>query len=571
MTIELRKPLNKLMNMGYGGRTDNNIFIFRVVSTIPMEQKLLKDVVTTHIKNEINILGQNSPKYAELLNGINSLKESPIVFFKEEKDIVPLNNRETEVFYTQFIVDGSSIIKNDNFFYNYLSCLYRSSGGNINPHAPLGDIVYQICEHSMANKNKTAMIISSNTELNSLASSKFDDIKNNIVLMSKVDLDKKYNRNSLVKIHIECYSSLVEAFKNKTKNTYSICCFNNKYPIFTFIIPKDRGNGNVMFSPCYTSNIYMDFYKDMIIFYDGEKAKHSVEPYLSRLNDLGIRMLDILQFSATKDLFFTEMYNDHEQLKKLVLHFINKNKLFPSRSSINVRSNIRLEGNILYLPKKNMKKKIANIKIDYINSFFGEAVIPVDDNNIQDRALNLVMECMEHNLRRENIVDIVKEYKKCMIDMETREDDVLSQWFEYCTRSIRNTDDRIVQAYVTMKNNLEKEYKEIGSYLNCYDFSKCMAIPKVSMDKKLKENYYKTLHIEPKSIIIKSINNKKINPIQEVQPTIRIMMANSGRRQSYFSWDFPLNKFLNIQTNTLDLCYNKMKGEVNRVKTQNRR
>lgn len=571
MTIELRKPLNKLMSIGYGGRTDNNIFIFRVVSTIPMEQKLLKDVVTTHIKNEINILGQNSPRYTELLDGINSLKESPIVFFKEEKDIVLLNNRETEVFYTQFIVDSSNIIKNDNFFSNYLSCLYRCSGGNVNPHAPLGDIVYQICEHSMTSKNRTATIVSSNTELNSLASSKFDDIKNNIVLMSKVDLDKKYNRNSLVKIHIECYSSLVEAFKNKTKNTYSICCFNNKYPTFTFIILKDRGNGSIAFSPCYASDVYMDFYKDMIIFYDGEKAKHSVEPYLSRLNDLGIRMLDILQFSATKDLFFSEMYNEHEQLKKLVLHFVNKNKLFPSRSSINVRNNVCLEGNILYLPKKNMKKKIAGIKINYINSFFGEAVIPVDNNNIQDRALNLIIECIEHNLRRENIVDIVKEYKKCMIDMETKEDDVLSQWFEYCTRSIRNTDDRIVQAYVIMKNNLEKEYREIGTYLNCYDFSKCMAIPKVSMDKKLKENYYKTLHIEPKSITIKSINNKKINPIQEIQPTIRIMIANNGRRQSYFSWDFPLNKFLNVQTNTLDLYYNKMKGEVNHVKTQNRR
>ena len=160
------------------------------------------------------------------------------------------------------------------------------------------------------------------------------------------------------------------------------------------------------------------------------------------------------------------------------------------------------------------------------------------------------------------------EYKATMFESLEAQEDVLAKWFSYCTRSSKNTDDGIIRAYMKMKTNLEKEYKEIGSYLNCYDFSKCTAVPRLEMDKKLRENCYKSLHIEPKNVIIKSINNKKINPINELRPTVRFMITAKG---ACAIGEMPLNKYYDAKTNSIILNYNKMKGEVIRDKIKNRR
>ena len=65
--------------------------------------------------------------------------------------------------------------------------------------------------------------------------------------------------------------------------------------------------------------------------------------------------------------------------------------------------------------------------------------------------------------------------------------DTLSEWFKYCTRTSKQNDDNIVKAYEKMKKDLEREYKELGTYLNHYDFSKCMPIPRILTDEKIIE------------------------------------------------------------------------------------
>lgn len=571
MTIELKKPFCKLFGDHYG-HVNSGIFLLRVATTIPVDIELTKDIVFGHMINEVSNANANNvgaDRQEQLKDAIRVLKESPIVYHKLIEKTLDTN----KVFYYQMIINASDNPKwTDRFCYTYVNYIYRhSEGRRINAIAPLGDVVYQFGEVTVANNyNKGTTILSSNSDLNTLGTESFADIQTNIALLTEVDTDKQYNRNSIVKAYVHCYDCITEAIEKKDKKTYSITCLNEMYPTLVFILPHGNQHGNTYFKPCYTGNINIEFYKDLLIFYDGARVRESVEPYLDRFVAAKIKMLNLLQFVATKDLFFGEMYNDNNQIRKLVLHFINKDKIFMSRSQMGVRGNTRLEGGILYTPRKGMKKKLAQLRLGFSGSFFGEAVVPVDNNNSQDRALRLIVEIIEKNLSQANITDVVTEYKKCFMDsLDQQEDDILSEWFEYCTRNMRNTDDRIVQAYVNMKRNLEKEYKEIGSYLNCYDFSRCSAIPRVSMDKKLKENYYKTLHVEPKSIIIKSINNKKINPITEIQPTMTVMMVGKGKR--FVSHDFPLNKFINTQRNSLDLCYNEMKGEVNRAKTENRR
>ena len=96
-----------------------------------------------------------------------------------------------------------------------------------------------------------------------------------------------------------------------------------------------------------------------------------------------------------------------------------------------------------------------------------------------------------------------------------------------------------------------------------------MPIPRIKTDEKMVENYYKSLHIEPKTVIINSINNRNIKSIQEVQPTVSFMFID--KRGRLLKGDYSINKFYNNKTNEVELLYNKLKGEVSRDKTQNRR
>lgn len=578
MTIEIRKPFNKLFGNDYGVSYSTGIYVFRVATTIPMNVELAKNVILNHMRNEINNATNNNMREERkqvLLSSIDKIDRGQIIFFKQEMDNIYVEETVTPLNYYQFVIGNVEDMDGElsNVFYNYINNVYRQYEGNrLTAIVPLGDIVYQFAELSVNNgRNKPTTIKSSNEALNDKAIKKFTSLQNNIALSIFVDTDKQYNRNSIVKAKVQCYDNILEAFENKTKNTYNITCINDIYPSFTFILPRSNNYGNTYFSPCYTGNIKIDFYKDMLISYDGIKSRNAITPFLERLYNANIRMLDLIQFALTKDLFYGELYSDRTSVNKLVLRFINNNKVFMSKSNINVRGTSKVDGIILFLPKKGSKKCTASLRINYTSSPYGEAVIPVDNDNdaIQKKALDIIVSCIENNKRGSSVVDLIQEYKNCFGEVNTKKDDILSEWFEYCTKSIQNTDDRIIKAYLTMKKNLEKEYKEIGSYLNCYDFSRCSAIPKVSMDKKLKQNYYKTLHVEPKSIIIKSINNKKINPITDIQPTIKVMMTD--RRKGYMACDFPLSKFIDTQANLLDLSYIKLKGEVNRVKTQNRR
>ena len=64
-----------------------------------------------------------------------------------------------------------------------------------------------------------------------------------------------------------------------------------------------------------------------------------------------------------------------------------------------------------------------------------------------------------------------------------------------------------------MKRALERVYKELGTYLSHYDFSKCMPIPEIKTDEKMVENYYKSFTHRTKTVIINSINNRNIKSI----------------------------------------------------------
>ena len=120
-----------------------------------------------------------------------------------------------------------------------------------------------------------------------------------------------------------------------------------------------------------------------------------------------------------------------------------------------------------------------------------------------------------------------------------------------------------------MKLNLLREYKALEDYMGSYDFSRVTPVPKIILDKKTKENYYKSLHILAKNIKINNVNNKKIKEINKTQAMVDLMYVNNN--ETIIKGSYPLIKYYNPTSNTLEFNYNKMKGELIHDKVKNRR
>lgn len=541
------------------------LYLFRVVSAIPMTEDVVKNAVITKLEAELDAAAVNgaiaNDKKEALKAEWSLLREGQCRRFKEKK----FTHLDRDIYSYQYVLQVAQPRTRGGVLVDIIRNVYR--GWNIEDskvYCPTTDIAYQVIELGTdANK----LLLTSSSEFNNFIAKKILTPEHNITLMTIVDTQKTYNRNSIAKVRYELYDNMVEAFEHKVNGTFTISDFSMICPPLRFIQVRNKQNGAYYFHTDYKTNPKLEFVDGVAVFWDGKKSRDLVMPYIPKFAEKDITMVNILQFSETKDFFFGDMRNSNINSRKVILHFMNRNKLFISSCDLRLRSN-RIEGHILCSPKQGNKRKSYNFSVQSGSGYVGELIIPVDEKNSQEKAMEHAFNLIYRRLSGEDMTQDFAEYKNILFDMTVQEEDILSEWFSYCTKSMRKTDDSIVRTYITMKTNLEREYKEIGNYLNCYDFSKCQPIPRVVADKKLLENYYKTLQIEPRNIIIKSINNKKIKPISEIQPTIRFMVIND---KFYRTGEFPLNRCYNVRTNEIELYYNKLKGEITHVKTQDRR
>lgn len=575
MILERKVPINS-----YGSRTSIEGFImFRLATKLPMNVETARDAIINHIEGEVRTAHNNgsfsASKFELYMSELEYMKTLPIIYSKE----TTYPYTEGNVHYVQMLLSLDKVENTTERAHPFLSdivsallgAVYGGYGGYVNARCPLQDFTYEVANVKFGHRGYSVRV-GSDPEFTQYVYKHINVPKNNIVVMQTTNTLKSYSRNSLMKIQYVVCNDIAHAINQRTNNTYMISAYDGAYGTLTFGTLRQQPTGAYQIDMMYKNKITAFWYKDMLVCYDGEKSLECVRPYFQEWEAGGIRQVDILQFCSNKDFFYQEdIANEYIHVNKLVLHFVNRDKLFPSRSGITYR-NGGLGGQIYYQPAKGRKITSLNLALRSLNQqYFGEFVIPVDQTDRHVDALKHAALMISGKLHPGADIDInmaFADYKTALIGVSKNEEDVLAKWFSYCTKSTKSTDDGIIRAYTKMKTNLEKEYKEISSYLNCYDFSKCMPVPRIEMDKKLRENCYKSLHVESKNVIINSINNKRINPINEMRPTVKFMVLTKG---NCVIGEMPINKYYDAKTNSISLNYNKMKGEVIRDKIKNRR
>lgn len=577
MILERKVAINQ-----YGSRHSvEGLILFRVASRLPMSAQIAKDAVVNHIKGELQAAyaagNFNENKKNIYDQDMSILASLPIVYDKQQV----FSHPEGDIYYTQLLLDLSAVYNPTVTPSSYsilpdlvsglLGAVYGGYGMSIHPRCPLPDFTYEIANVKFTVRNP----VLKSAEGNAFNQYVYNNIivpRNNIAISQEANVAKSYNRNSVIKLLYRVYDNIVDAINDRKSGTFSICAYDGVYGTLSLGNMNEMGNGVYRVNIMYGSKFMALWHNDMLVCYDGQKSLECVRPFFEEWSTSGIKQLDILQFCSNRDFFYQEdMNNDCVRINKTILHFLSRDRLFLSRSNIAYR-NGGIGGQIYYQPAKGRKISGINLALKAFNqsNYFAEFIVPVGQKEEHLIALDRICKLIRAKVDPHSNIDVnlaFAEYKSTMFETVEAQDDVLAKWFSYCTKSSKTTDDGIIRAYIKMKANLEKEYKEIGSYLNCYDFSKCAAVPRLEMDKKLRENCYKSLHVEPKNVIIKSINNKKINPINEMRPTVKFMVTAKG---ICAIGEMPLNRYYDAKTNSILLNYNKMKGEVIRDKIKNR-
>lgn len=557
---------------------EGNWFIIRACSSIEMTDANCFHSVIDNLKSNLSNFCKNGNASNEYEQGL-----MPQLDYLRTYDIFTskIEQVEENYYYYQIVIHGD-VDKAPNTVYG--RSLFKGNGlsdlaGNLSSNNRHGYCFVSIFPYSISSLNLVRAqspycLIPPNFlghEADILKSKMLGD-RDTLALKINTDINKQYTSNSIVKVDLTFYPSIKEALEDKNSNTLFINQLTRQSTKFVFGQLKTRDYRIFNINISYRNTIKVQYYNNMTIYYDGDKAYQAVIPYLDKLENLGITILDVLQYSINKDLYYCDLMDYNNHAKKLILNFINRERIVPGKSRMRYQDPGNL-GNICVDLKKGIKKCYRDLTIRN-SSFVGSLIVPVDNKeNIVSQSMDSIIDMLDTTFKASHGYDHLKmepflTYKNLLFPTAEKEDDILSQWFAYCTKATKNTDDNIVKAYQNMKENLIQEYNVLSTYMKQYDFSKCLPIPTIQMDKKLKENYYKSLHIEPKTDIIKSIKNQRINPIKETKVMINFMVSERGNIRVQA---LDLMDYYNTTMNNIMLSYIKLKGDAAHAKTKNRR
>lgn len=582
---EMKMTFDKFFRDSY---VSKGMFVIRFASKLEMTPSRVVDAVHSHLVNEVNARMRNNgntpAEIEEIKQSVDFALDNPIIAVSTKTFTIDADT----IYYYQIVLDTTRLMIEttrpamraaslERHLYDYVFHSYDRNW--LLPTITTTDFIYSISNVDTIDVPPLKICNQDETLL------KARDIifkpENDMAFAFEADTTKSYNRHAVLKYTIKVYQDLADAFEEKTKKTLVINQMDSYYGRMLFVNTRCDRNGADTIVPIYDNKPKMEWYKDMAIFYDGDKSFNSMRPYFDLCHKIGIKQLNILQFCGNKDFFYQEFNNTGIPIKKAVFIFINTNRIAPHRSNINV-SRGGISGSISYSPAKGRRTTIdtnlsSGMRIG--SNYYGTFVVPVSHDGDCSKGLEALAEIMDnlynyielgHGHNMDNTAAGIK-YKAALFgEDQAAEPDTLSEWFKYCTRASRQNDNGIILAYEKMKLSLEKEYNDLKKYLDHYDFSKCLPVPVIRPDEKMIKNYYKSLHIEPQNVIMNSVNNKKIDAFEEIKPIVTFMIINQSRG-IIKNRQYDLSKFYNAKDNSITFDYNKMRGEVNRDKTQNRR
>lgn len=378
---------------------------------------------------------------------------------------------------------------------------------------------------------------------------------------------KEYTHNSIVKVIYKIYDDVLDSINIHEPGALSLLLLGGTPgPIYygRYELKNRRvrlSNTNKYVYKPYGSKYRAAKIGNKLVYYDGARAFDSFKDKIGEWDER-IQIVVLMQYHG---LEYAPFLDNGANRQKVIIRFLNPKDYTFDRQ--NMCMNGTDVGEISGRVWNHRKAQHYSIRFDFrsgesYNPAF-EGIVPFGEKAGQ------VIDAIDALIKTRGR-DNFSNYIDALIDIPAvkEEEDILTAWFTSCVKTKKHNDDNVLRAYRMMKLNLLREYKALEDYMGSYDFSRVTPVPKIILDKKTKENYYKSLHILAKNIKINNVNNKKIKEINKTQAMVDLMYVNNN--ETIIKGSYPLIKYYNPTSNTLEFNYNKMKGELIHDKVKNR-
>lgn len=156
-------------------------------------------------------------------------------------------------------------------------------------------------------------------------------------------------------------------------------------------------------------------------------------------------------------------------------------------------------------------------------------------------------------------------YNYCLLGKEKEEelhgDDVLDTWFSSCVSNSYKEQEQLKQAYINLKKNLEREYKETTLYLKNTDLSKMKPIPSLTLSKDIHRNVEKHISFRMDERKFSQLNGRHLTKtITDVTPVINWVLKRTKHEPMFIVTR--MEDFYDTKNNCLNLNGEKARQQI---------
>jgi len=314
----------------------------------------------------------------------------------------------------------------------------------------------------------------------------------------------------------------------------------------------------------YNNQLHAVLYNQTLIIYDNEKSYNSIK---DKMNDALINRYDTIILNhygvlASKRNIYRlitssygyEMRGTNESRNSLTLMMISRDRI---KNPTLRRGTSHFDGTVSLFSKNNKSMGQAMFMI-HSTVTYGEInfyIIPYAVNEtIHEKATEILSQWVStgsSELRNQLKEQYVNE---CLSEPSEVTDDAMSEWFKACTQNAANDEERLKLAYLDLKANLLKEYKDIGAFLATQSFNNKQPIPAIKLGEGLDRSTNGKIAFDLYSKIYNEMHGIPLPQAVTIKELrVKFFIPGDRRTDNWFNGVVPFEELYNKQTNELVL------------------
>lgn len=393
-----------------------------------------------------------------------------------------------------------------------------------------------------------------------LEHTKESGVNNNLIIGISATNGRSKFLNSYKGLYSECNKFEIEVC---LYDNIASSINDNRYWLYSTYINLAKDT-KIVDKGAYNNQLYATLYNQTLIIYDNEKSYNNVidkmnNTLINRYNTIVVNHYGVLAskrniYGLIQNSYGYEMRGSNEDHNSLTIIMISRDRI---KNPALRRGTSHFDGTVSLFRKNNKPMGQATFMV-HSTVVYGETdfyIVPYAENEtIHEKAIKILSNWVstESNELRNKLKE--QYVNECLSEPSEVTDDAMSEWFKACTQNAANDEERLKMAYLDLKANLLKEYKDIGAFLATQSFNNKQPIPAIKLGEGLDRSTNGKISFD---LYSKTYNEMHGIPLPQAatikELRVKFFIPGNRRTANWFNGVVPFEELYNKQTNELVL------------------